>query len=111
MTQKEFRERSEELLTMAAKLSAQMNEQSEFNKKLDKRTEDLVNKMHKMELFVYGDPVTGTKGVVQESRDVREELDSIKSLLKFTKGKAAGILIAVSGLSAIAYKIYTFFQK
>lgn len=91
-----LRKQAEELLTLSGKISTFINEQSMFNNRID--------------MLLSGDPSTETKGVVQNVRDIEHRLESLENLLKFTKGKSAGFILAITIFGGIVWKIISFFK-
>lgn len=97
MTQAEFRKQAMTYFEEASKMSKKLNE--------------LNDRSAKMELFIYGDEETKTKGVIQELIDVKKDIAEVQGLVKFSRGKVAGFLLAVTGFSAIIKFIFDIFPK
>lgn len=97
MTPAEFRKQALKYFEDAAQTSVKLNE--------------LSDRYDKMELFIYGDPQTKTKGALQELIEVKKDLAEIQGLVKFSRGKLAGFLLALTGFSAIVKIVFDYFSK
>ena len=91
------RKLAEDNLTLAGKLSNFMNEQQQWNKRL--------------EFFIEGDKNTGTKGVIQQQRETNSRLDKIEDTLKVTSGKIVGFFFAVTTIGSLVYKAIQYLTK
>lgn len=104
MTQAEFRQQALKYFEESAQTSIKLNELSD-------KFDGINSRFEKMELFIYGDPQTKTKGALQELIEVKKDLAEIQGLVKFSRGKVAGFLLALTGFSAIVKLVFDYFSK
>lgn len=85
-------------------LISQQKEQAEKQLEVALKTSDRLNKL---EMFIYGDPLTETKGVIQELRQTKDDVEYLKSMFKLTKGK---FLAATSVIGFVATGVWAAFK-
>ena len=63
------------------------------------------HKLNKLEMFVYGDSVSQTKGVIKDLRETNERLSKLENLYKITKTKFATAFFIISFIITGAFTL------